>query len=152
MPTTYKTNLESVDWEELKQTLSQDNFDNGRSPQQLEQSFANSHATCIAYVDCRIIGTARVLSDGVCNAYLVDVWTLTAFRRQGIARTMIEMLLEGLQGQHVYLFTDDSVKFYQKAGFVERPTGMERVVGEWLVNNNPVEFIRRGREIEMRIP
>jgi ribosomal protein S18 acetylase RimI-like enzyme len=134
MPITYKTNLDSVDWEEMKRTLSQDNFDNGRSPQQLEQSFANSHATCIAYSDGRIIGTARVLSDGVCNAYLVDVWTLTAFRRQGIARTMIEMLLEGLQGQHVYLFTDDSVEFYQKAGFVERPTGMERVVGEWLVN------------------
>lgn len=135
MPIIYKINLDGVDWEAMKRTLSQDQFDNGRSPHQLEQSFANSHCTCIAYDDSHIVGTARALSDGVCNAYLVDVWTLTPFRRQGIARTMIGVLLERLRGQHVYLFTDDVVEFYKKVGFVERPVGMERVVGQWLVNN-----------------
>ena len=32
---------------------------------------------------------ARLLSDGVCNAYLVDVWTMSVYRRQGIASRMI---------------------------------------------------------------
>lgn len=76
----------------------------------------------------------RVLSDGVCNAYLVDVWTLTEFRRHGIARKMIELLLDELKGQHIYLFTDDAVAFYKKLGFQERPVGLEKVVGQWLVN------------------
>jgi hypothetical protein len=46
---TYKLHLENVDWEEMKATLSQDNFDNGRTPEQLKISFTNSYRTCIAY-------------------------------------------------------------------------------------------------------
>lgn len=131
----YKRDLQGVDWDEMKTTLEADDFDNGRTPTQLKRSFENSYSTCIAYSEDRIIGTARVLSDGVCNAYVVDVWTLSAYRRQGIARAMIDQLLDELQGQHVYLFTDDSVDFYKKLGFTERPVGMEKVIGTWLVND-----------------
>lgn len=132
---TYKTDLENVDWSEMKATLHKDAFDNGRSHEQLKQSFANSYATCIAYIDNQIVGTARVLSDGICNAYVVDVWTLTNYRRQGIARKMMRILLDQLKGQHVYLFTDDLPEFYRKVGFNEQPIGMGRVVGRWLVNH-----------------
>ena len=65
---TYKHDLENIDWEEMKATLSQDKFDNGRSAEQLKASFANSYATCIAYVGDRIIGTARGLSDSAALA------------------------------------------------------------------------------------
>lgn len=129
----FKTDLEGVDWQAMKTTLVEDNFDNERTPEQYQRSFENSAFTVIAYTEGRIIGTARVLSDGVCNAYLVDVWTLTAYRNQGIARRMIDILLARLQGQHVYLFTDDVPEFYRSLGFVERGVGMEKVVGEWLV-------------------
>ncbi len=128
----YKRDLDSVDWSEMKATLTEDDFDNGRNPEQLKTSFVNSHSTCIAYSGQRIIGTVRILSDGVCNAYVVDVWTLTEFRRQGIARKMMELLLAELQGQHVYLFTDDAIEFYKKLGFKEQHTGLEMVVGQWL--------------------
>lgn len=131
---TYKTDLAHVDWVEMKTTLHQDAFDNGRSPKQLKISFENSYAACIAYTDNQIVGTARVLSDGVCNAYLVDVWTLSAYRRQGIAKTMMQTLLGRLKGQHVYLFTDDVPELYAKLGFVEQPIGMGQVIGTWLVN------------------
>ena len=131
----YKTNLENIDWTEMKTTLRQDAFDNGRSPEQLKTSFENSYAICIAYAEGRIIGTARVLSDGVCNAYLVDVWTLSEFRHKGIASTMIQKLMSQLNGQHVYLQTDDAKELYAKLGFVEQPTGMSKVVGEWLIND-----------------
>lgn len=130
----YKTNLTDVDWIEMKKTLHEDAFDNGRSPEQLKKSFENSYASCIAYADNHIIATARVLSDGVCNAYIVDVWTLTAYRRQGIARQMMQILLDNLKGQHVYLFTDNNLNFYQKLGFTEQPIGMGQVIGRWLVN------------------
>src|SRR5262245_24237368 len=134
MPITYKQDLEGVDWAAMKAVLQADDFDNGRSAEQLAQSFGNSAGVCIAYDGDQIVGTARVLSDGVCNAYVVDVWTLSSYRRQGIARTMLDRLLEGLHGQHVYLFTDDAVDFYKKMGFAERGIGLERVIGRWLVN------------------
>lgn len=130
----YKRDLVDVDWTTLKQTLHDDDFDNGRTPEQLRRSFENSYGVCFAYAEAKTVGTARVLSDGICNAYIVDVWTLSAYRRQGIARQMLETLLNDLHGQHVYLWTDDSVDFYKKIGFVERGFGLEKVIGEWLVN------------------
>ena len=132
MDIAYTGDLRGVDWAEMKATLADDAFDNGRSAEQLRLSFENSFAAVIAYAHGRIVGTARVLSDGVCNAYVVDVWTLSAFRRQGIAREMMRRIVEPLRGQHVYLFTDDCVEFYKAIGFRERPTGLELVVGEWL--------------------
>jgi len=132
----YKTALENVNWQEMKSTLAADCFDNGRTPKQLRESFENSYATVIAYADEQIIGTARVLSDGVCNAYLVDVWTLTKYRRRGIASTMMKMLLAKLEGQHVYLFTDDAIKFYEQLSFKPQPIGLGKVVGQWLRGND----------------
>lgn len=129
----YKTDLDNVDWAEMKATLCKDAFDNGHSQEQLKTSFENSYSGCIADADHRSVGTARVLSDGVCNAYLVDVWTLSAYRRQGIATAMMQNLLSRLKGQHVYLFTDD-VPVYAKLGFAEQPIGMGQVIGTWLVN------------------
>ncbi len=134
MTITYKTDTDGVDWHEMKATLLADDFDNGRTPAQLEMSFANSAHVCLAYAEGKIIGTARALSDGVCNGYIVDVWTLTAHRHQGIASAMMRRLLDKMPGQHVYLFSDDAVDFYQKLGFVERPVGLETVVGRWLEN------------------
>lgn len=128
----YKTDLEGVNWSEMKAILDQDSFDNGRSPEQLKVSFENSFAACVATSRDRIIGTARVLSDGICNAYLVDVWTLSEFRRKGIASTMIRILMDQLKGQHIYLQTDDAQELYAKLGFVEQPIGMGKVIGTWL--------------------
>jgi GNAT superfamily N-acetyltransferase len=131
---TYEMDLAGVDWQEMKQTLSEDHFDNGRTPEKLRESFENSYAAVIAYAGGRIIGTVRVLSDGVCNAYVVDVWTLSRYRKRGVARTMMGMLEARLKGQHVYLFTDDAEEFYRKLGYERDGVGMAKVVGQWLQN------------------
>jgi predicted GNAT family acetyltransferase len=131
---TYKTNLEGVDWAALKNLLEEDDFDNGRTPEKLQESFKNSHAVVFALDGERVIGKARALSDGVCNAYVVDVWTYSSYRNQGIASRMMAHLMEKLPGQHVYLFTDNAEAFYKKLGFRRQGIGLFKVVGQWLVN------------------
>jgi ribosomal protein S18 acetylase RimI-like enzyme len=131
----YRTSLDDVDWGRMKATLSEDNFDNGRTPEQLRRSFENSYAAVVAYDGGRIVGTARALSDGVCNAYVVDVWTLSPYRRRGIARAMMRALESRLEGQHVYLFSEEAAGFYEGLGFKEQPTGLSKVVGRWLRND-----------------
>ena len=134
---TYSTALDNVDWAELKRTLNEDDFDNGRSPEQLRQSAEHSAVNVFAWADGKVIGTVRVLSDWVCNAYVVDVWTYSPFRQQGVATHMMQLALEPLAGQHVYLFTDDAVEFYRKLWFREGGVGMGRVIGTWLQHALP---------------
>src|SRR5918999_499998 len=90
----YAFDLHGVDWARLKRRLAADNFDNGRTEEELARSFANSHSAVLAWSGDEIVGTARLLADDVCNAYLVDVWTKTSHRRRGIGTSMVTQLLE----------------------------------------------------------
>ena len=96
---TYKDDPDGVDWAGMKEALSEDDFDNGRTLAQLETSFKNSAHICLAYAEGRLVGTARALSD-------------------------------------------DAADFYKKVGFVERPVGLEVVVGWWL-ENDPLPYEER---------
>ncbi len=129
---TYADTTANVDWEQLTADLQADDFDNGRTPDELRRSFENSAVVVFARHDGRVIGKARALSDGVCNAYVVDVWTHSDYRRRGIASRMMRLLEERLDGQHVYLFTDDSEAFYRGLGYRPQGMGMGMVVGKWL--------------------
>jgi ribosomal protein S18 acetylase RimI-like enzyme len=128
--------LETIDWEQAKSDLAADDFDNGRSPDALRRSFEQSQHVVIARdadVDGdRVVGMARLLSDGVCNSYLLDVWTLSAYRRRGIASSMVQMLMDQVPGQHVGLQTNDAQSFYRSLGFRSQPEFMSSVVGVWL--------------------
>ncbi len=131
----YSDELEGVDWGALVAALEADAFHNGRSVEQMERSFCNSAFCILAWEGDDCVGNVRVLSDGVCNAYVVDVWTRSDRRRRGIGRRMMELALARLPGQHVYLFTDDHPAFYRALGFASQPEGMGRVVGTWLQNS-----------------
>lgn len=126
--------LDGIDWEQAKADLAADDFDNGRSPRALQASFAQSQHVAIARDGDRVVGMARLLSDGVCNAYLVDVWTLSAYRRQGIGATMVRQLMSRVPGQHIGLQTDHAQSFYSGLGYGYQPVFMSAVVGTWLGN------------------
>ena len=133
----YLTSCDGLDWAALKAALGADDFDNGRTPEQYRRSHLNSHAIVVGRVDGQYVANGRILSDGVCNAYLVDLWTASAFRRQGIGRQVVQRLIETVPGQHVGLFTDDQQAFYAALGFRERPTFMDVVAGRWLDPSSP---------------
>jgi predicted GNAT family acetyltransferase len=129
------SSLEGIDWVRAKADLGADDFDNGRSAEALRRSFEQSQHVAFAHDGDHVVGMARLLSDGVCNAYLVDVWTLTSHRRQGIASAMIRALAEQVPGQHIGLQTDDAQEFYASLGFKPQPDFLSLVVGEWLDND-----------------
>jgi ribosomal protein S18 acetylase RimI-like enzyme len=128
------SSFDGIDWERAKAALTADDFDNGRNAAALEQSFRASQHVAFARDGERLVGMARLLSDGVCNAYLIDVWTASSYRRQGIASTMVRYLIERVPGQHVGLQTDDAQAFYESLGFAPQPEFWSTVSGEWLGN------------------
>ena len=126
--------LAGIDWAQAKADLATDDFDNGRSAQALQASFERSQHVAIARDGDRVVGMARLLSDGVCNAYLLDVWTMSAYRRQGIGAAMVRQLMSRVPGQHIGLQTDEAEAFYASLGYRHQPVFMSAVVGEWLAN------------------
>ena len=127
--------LEGIDWARAKADLQADDFDNGRRVDALRRSFEKSQHVAFARDGGRVVGMARMLSDGVCNAFVVDVWTMTSYRRQGIASAMMRELLAHVPGQHVGLQTDDAQALYQSLGFEHQPEFWSLVVGSWLDND-----------------
>ncbi len=132
MTYSYLTDPTSVNWEALKAALVASDFCNGRSSDEYRQSAQGSHLNVYVYFGDEIIGNARILSDGVCNAYIIDVWTHPVHRRRGVASKMLQILKNSVQGQHIYLQTDDVQELYRNSGFQDQPHGMGTVVGSWL--------------------
>lgn len=116
MNITLKRDIESVNWQALKTAYNRYAWDNGRTPEELEQAFTNSYTTCIAYCEGQLIGTARAISDAVRCAAIFDVWVLPEFRRQGVGHQMMKAILDDLKGQFI-LLTTDVEEFYSELGF-----------------------------------
>ena len=131
----YDESTDGIDWARAKADLAADDFDNGRSAAALRRSFERSQHVVFAREDDRVVGMARMLSDGVCNAYVVDVWTHSSYRRQGIGSTMMRMLAERVPGQHIGLQTESAQDFYRSLGYKPQPEFWSTVVGRWLDND-----------------
>lgn len=135
MSVTVDGDLRRVDWSRAKADLAADGFDNGRSPAALRRSFEAAAHVALAWDGERLVGMARLLSDGVCNAYLVDVWTASSHRRQGIGSAMVRYLTGRVPGQHVGLQTSEAGALYRQLGFRLQPEFYSTVVGRWLDNH-----------------
>jgi ribosomal protein S18 acetylase RimI-like enzyme len=131
------SSLDGIDWAQAKADLAADDFDNGRSAEALRVSFENSQHVALARDNGRVVGMARLLSDGVCNAYLVDVWTASSHRRRGIAKALVRRLAEEVPGQHIGLQTDaeGARGLYASLGFRPQPEFWSAISGRWLAND-----------------
>ena len=131
---TFTSSTNDVDWQQLKADLIRDDFHNGRTTDQLRLSFENSSFVAIGFAGKHCIANGRMLSDGVGNAMIVDVWTHSSYRRQGIAKKIMQILIAAVPGQHIYLQSDDAVDFYMKLGFYKQPEGLAIISGKYLEN------------------
>jgi len=64
---------------------------------ELDAMISNSFAVSTAFDSAgRLVGMARALSDGVSDAYILDVVVDPAHRSQGVGRTIVKRLAEHL--------------------------------------------------------
>ncbi|HSN94378.1 MAG TPA: GNAT family N-acetyltransferase [Anaerolineaceae bacterium] len=87
----------------------------------------NSFFVVCAYAGDKLVGTGRVVSDGVLNAYLCGLGVLLEYRHQGIAHKLTELLLAHCQEAklHVQFFCKEHLQpFYERQGFERFAIGM----------------------------
>ncbi|PFP29362.1 GNAT family N-acetyltransferase [Bacillus sp. AFS073361] len=94
----------------------------------IKQVFEASNVIALVTVNGRIIGFGRAMTDGVFNAAIYDVIVHPEFQKQGIARQIMEYLLDKLSNiSCVHLIsTSGNEDFYKKLGLKRIKTGMAR--------------------------
>jgi len=98
------------------------------SPNQLITAMKQSFFVIYAYVGNRLVGTGRVVSDGIINAYICGVGVLPMYRRQGIGTEIIKKLASHCteSNLHIQFFCDESmIAYYEKIGFERFAIGMK---------------------------
>jgi len=92
----------------------------GRSREQVAASIAGSARVIGLYRDGRLLGFARVITDGVTRAYLADVFVLAEARGHGLGTELVREAVEG--GPHgdvpFMLHTADAHALYERFGFL----------------------------------
>jgi ribosomal protein S18 acetylase RimI-like enzyme len=99
------------------------------SAAELGMAMAQSWFVIYAYENGELIGTGRVVSDGVINAYICGVGVHPDFRGKGIGREIMRILVEQCEGQglHIQFFCEqEPVPYYEKLGFQVFAAGMTR--------------------------
>jgi ribosomal protein S18 acetylase RimI-like enzyme len=94
----------------------------------IRQVFEASNVIALVTVNGRIIGIGRAMTDGVFNAAIYDIVVHPDFQRQGIAKKIMEFLLDKLSNVScVHLIsTTGNEGFYRKFGLKMLKTGMAR--------------------------
>ena len=67
-----------------------------------QNAFANSFVVAGAFTsDGRVAGVGRAISDGVSDAYIQDIMTAGAFRRQGVGRMITCAIIDELKKRNI---------------------------------------------------
>ena len=115
-----------VDWTAVHGTLRRVGMGH-MSPERHRQAFEASRVAVFAYSGGRLVGFARALSDGVCQAAIYDVAVVPEFQRQGIGAALVRALLSRLEGLNVILYASPGKEdFYRTLGLRKMKTAMAR--------------------------
>jgi ribosomal protein S18 acetylase RimI-like enzyme len=97
-----------------------------REPEKLKIAAENSHTVCSAYVDHKIIGFGRAISDSQYHSAIYDVVVLPEYQNKGAGKLIMEALLDKLpkSGPVLIFVAPGKQEFYRKFGFGNLKTGM----------------------------
>ena len=96
--------------------------------QEISKAMDQSMFVVYAYDGNKLVGTGRVVSDGIINAYICGIGVLHQYRKKGIGREITNRLCEKCKGLglHVQLVCERGlVPMYEKMGFDEFAVAMK---------------------------
>lgn len=97
-----------------------------RSPSYYQGALRGSWFTCSAYHSGKLIGFARVISDGCLHAFITEMIVAPELQRKGIGSVLLSTALQACKSAgitDIQLFSaKGKSKFYERHGFVARPS------------------------------
>lgn len=114
------TFYESLGWNDFLQ-LNKD---------QLVQAMKQSWYVIYVYEGEKLVGTGRVVSDGVINAYLCGIGVDPSYQNKGIGTEISNRLVEVCKNNrlHIQLFCEEELEsYYMNKGFEKFAIGMKAI-------------------------
>jgi len=130
----YKTGNDVINWESLIQLYFETDGVVGLGKEKnlikIKEAFLNSYKVVTAWEGDKIIGAARLISDGVCYGWIHDVAVLPDLQKKGIGRNIMQKLMKGNDSLLFGLTSSfEAEKFYYKLGFKKHKTGLAKYPG-----------------------
>ena len=128
---TYKVGLDCIDWQQLFHIYEKVGLVAGNGKKKdydkIQKAFEQSFKVITAWTDDRLIGAARMLSDGVCYGMIFDVGVLPEYQKLGIGKGLIKGLLKDNEHLCIHLTsTFGNEEFYIKLGFKRHRTAFAK--------------------------
>ncbi len=87
----------------------------------LDDLIKNSYCFAAAYLEGKLIGMGRAISDAVSDAYIQDVTILPEYRGKGIGSMIIEKIVKHLKQNNIHwiglIGEPGTESFYKRLGF-----------------------------------
>lgn len=96
--------------------------DGNITPSMLEnfnKSFINSTLVFSAWVDGKLVGCVRVLSDKMFRSIIYDLAVLPTFQNNGIGKELVRRCIDAFPNSEWLVQTETASGFYKKIGFSE---------------------------------
>lgn len=114
----------AVGWA-TEDTTTQDMIDN------FNIGFLNSTFVFSAWVDSKLVGCVRVLSDLHFRSIILDLAVLPSFQQKGIGKELVRRCRNACEGSEWLVQTDLAKGFYDKIGFKENKDYFLTIPGKW---------------------
>ena len=102
----------------------------GRSFETVKRSVENSICFGVYNSSDKLVGFARVLTDYAVFAYIMDVFILEDYRKQGLGKQLMSAIMQHSDLQclkRIMLATNDAHELYEKYGF-KRTVSPEKIM------------------------
>lgn len=93
--------------------------------------FINSTFVFSAWVDGKLVGCVRVLSDLHFRSIIYDLAVLPAFQKMGIGKELVRRCRNICEGSEWLVQTDTAKGFYEKIGFKENKDYFLTIPCKW---------------------
>jgi len=127
----YKIGLDYIDWNKLfdlyKNVGLLRRFIESGEFNKVQEAFTRSYKVVTAWDGEKLIGSCRMLSDGICYGTMFDLGVLPEYQKKGIGRELINLLLKGEEHMPIHLTsTFGNEDFYKKLGFKKHKTAYSK--------------------------
>jgi GNAT superfamily N-acetyltransferase len=124
----FRQDCVGVDWKDVSEILKRVGMAH-HEPDAHKKAFEASHTTVFVYLDDRLIGFGRAISDGVYQAAVYDCAVLPEFQGKGIGKAIMNKILSRVSNCSVILYANPGKEgFYNTLGFRKMKTGMARFI------------------------